>query len=142
MSRRPSFFIPPPPRFLLRHLSRQNFQLLPVQHLVIHHSQNQRLRRSPAKPVNNILHRPHRNVLPALRSTVNESPPLNGVRHVTFLLNPPQHGANGGLLHRTHASQRLAASLRSARPARPHVIHHQLFQLAQILQSFRFRVSH
>ena len=120
-------------RVLLRDLARQALELLMVEHLVIDHAKNEFLGRAAAEAVNDIFHGAHGDVLTSVQCFVDEGSAFHLVRDVPLFLETAQHGADGGILHRSRRGKRFSAGLRRSRAVAPDVIHHTLFHLSQIL---------
>src|ERR1700692_1826065 len=108
---------------------RQTLQFRTIQHFGIDHSNKQSLDAAIAEPVHNALHSTARDFLPRLRGMVQKRAVLKGMRQVTLLFKPPEHGAHSGVLE--GSTQLFAGLLRCCLSHSPYDREDFAFQLSQ-----------
>src|ERR1017187_2722159 len=108
----------------------QPLQLGAVQDFGVHHAHQQRLNRPLAKPVHDAFDGAAGNALTSLRGPIKKCAVFNGVSQIALLLQPPQYGANRGVLERT--PQFFADLLGRHVTHAPHNQQNASFQLAQL----------
>jgi hypothetical protein len=122
---------------LLRDPLRQPLQLMAVDHLVLHHSDQQLFDRAAAEAIHDVAYRARRNIAAAVKGAIDVGAAIHFVAQKPLLLQAPQNGAHRGILHDVFRVQRLAAGFGGYRTAGPHVVHDQLLERAETAHFLR-----
>src|SRR3989442_15907804 len=79
---------------------RQAFQLLTIEHSIVHHAKQKLFGRSAAEAVNDALHGADSHVLARVRGFINERTAFNLVCQIALFFQAPQNRPHGGVFHR------------------------------------------
>src|SRR5579875_611717 len=109
----------------------QLLELARVHHLGLDHPGQQLLHRAVAEPLHQMAQSTRHQVLPPGCRAVDVGAATTPVADQPFLLQAPQHGANGGIAELADRGERLTTLLGARLTGLPEVVHDELFELAK-----------